>query len=46
LLGVKHLIAVAGPSYGGFQAFKWAVAYPDLTDAIVPVVIVETVETV
>ena len=37
-LGVKHLVAVAGPSYGGYQAFQWAVAYPDLMDAIVPVV--------
>jgi homoserine O-acetyltransferase/O-succinyltransferase len=37
-LGVKHLIAVAGPSYGGYQAFQWAVAYPDFMDAIVPVV--------
>src|SRR5271166_1769111 len=24
-LGVKHLLAVAGPSYGGYQAFQWAV---------------------
>ena len=29
-LGVKHLIAVAGPSYGGYQAFQWAVTYPRL----------------
>jgi homoserine O-acetyltransferase/O-succinyltransferase len=36
-LGVKHLAAVAGPSYGGYQAFQWAVAYPDFMDAIVPV---------
>jgi homoserine O-acetyltransferase/O-succinyltransferase len=36
-LGVRHLIAVAGPSYGGYQAFQWAVAYPDFMDAIVPV---------
>jgi len=35
-LGVKHLVAVAGPSYGGYQAFHWAVAYPDFMDAIVP----------
>ena len=27
-LGVAHLVAVAGPSYGGYQAFQWAVAYP------------------
>src|SRR5438067_12634076 len=31
-LGVKHLIAVAGPSYGGYQAYQWAVAYPDFMD--------------
>jgi len=36
-LGVKHLVAVAGPSYGGYQAFQWAVAYPRFMDAIVPV---------
>ncbi len=36
-LGVRHLVAVAGPSYGGYQAFQWAVAYPDFIDAIVPV---------
>ena len=32
------LVAVAGPSYVGYQAFQWAVAYPDFMDAIVPVV--------
>jgi homoserine O-acetyltransferase len=37
-LGVRHLVAVAGPSYGGYQAFEWAVAYPDWMDGIVPVV--------
>jgi homoserine O-acetyltransferase len=36
-LGVRHLVAVAGPSYGGYQAFQWAVAYPGFMDAIVPV---------
>src|SRR3954470_21054482 len=36
-LGIKHLVAVAGPSYGGYQAFQWAVAYPHFMDAIVPV---------
>ena len=36
-LGVRHLVAVAGPSYGGYQAFQWAVAYPEFMDAIVPV---------
>src|ERR1700751_2549623 len=38
MLGVKHLAAVAGPSYGGYQAFQWSVDYPDFMDGIVPVV--------
>ncbi len=37
-LGVKHLRAVVGPSYGGFQAFQWGVCFPDDMDGIVPVV--------
>ncbi len=37
-LGVKHLIAVVGASYGGYQAFQWSVSYPDFVDGIVPVV--------
>lgn len=37
-LGVKHLVAVAGSSYGGFQAFQWAVRHPGFMDGIVPVV--------
>jgi homoserine O-acetyltransferase len=37
-LGVKHLRAVVGPSYGGFQAFQWAVTFPDFMDGIVPAV--------
>jgi homoserine O-acetyltransferase len=37
-LGVRHLVAVAGPSYGGYQAFQWAVAYPDMMDAVAAVV--------
>jgi homoserine O-acetyltransferase len=37
-LGIRRLVAVAGPSYGGYQAFQWAVQYPDIMDAIVPVV--------
>lgn len=36
-LGVEHLVAVIGPSYGGFQAFQWAVTFPDFMDGIVPV---------
>ncbi|PYM26858.1 MAG: hypothetical protein DMD80_17230 [Candidatus Rokuibacteriota bacterium] len=37
-LGVNRLVAVAGPSYGGYQAFQWAVTYPDLMLGVVPVV--------
>ena len=37
-LGVRHLRAVVGPSYGGFQAFQWAVTFPDFMDGVVPVV--------
>src|SRR5919108_4048563 len=37
-LDVNHLVAVVGPSYGGFQAFQWAVTYPDFMHGIVPVV--------
>jgi homoserine O-acetyltransferase len=37
-LGVTHLRAVVGPSYGGFQAFQWGVSFPDFMDGVVPVV--------
>ena len=37
-LGVRHLVAVAGPSYGGYQAFQWGVTYPDFMDGVVAVV--------
>jgi homoserine O-acetyltransferase len=37
-LGVKHLVAVAGPSYGGYQAFQWAVTFPDFMHGIVAAV--------
>ncbi len=37
-LGVTHLRAVVGPSFGGFQAFQWGVSYPKFMDGIVPVV--------
>ena len=37
-LGVRHLVAVAGHSYGGFQAFQWGVSYPDFMHGLVPVI--------
>ncbi len=37
-LGVRHLVAVAGQSYGGFQGFQWAISYPDFMDGIVATV--------
>jgi homoserine O-acetyltransferase/O-succinyltransferase len=37
-LGVKHLVMVAGPSFGGYQAFQWAATYPDEMDVVVAVV--------
>ncbi len=37
-LGVTRLQAVIGPSFGGFQAFQWAVDFPDFVEAVVPVV--------
>jgi homoserine O-acetyltransferase len=37
-LGVRHLVAVAGPSFGGYQAFQWAVTYPDAMRGVVAVV--------
>ena len=33
-LGVKRLLAVAGSSLGGYQAFQWAVAFPDFMAGI------------
>ncbi len=33
-LGVTHLRAVVGPSYGGWQALQWALDHPDTVDAI------------
>ena len=37
-LGVKHLVAVAGPSFGGYQVFQWGVSHPDFMDGLVAVV--------
>jgi homoserine O-acetyltransferase/O-succinyltransferase len=35
-LGVKHLVAVTGPSFGGFETLQWAVSYPDFMSGIAP----------
>ena len=37
-LGIGRLVAIVGPSYGGFQAFQWAVDYPDMMKGIAPIV--------
>ena len=37
-LGVKHLVAVAGGSYGGFLTFQWGISHPDEMDGLVVVV--------
>jgi homoserine O-acetyltransferase len=36
-LGIAHLVAVAGQSYGGFQAFQWGIDHPGLMDGLVVV---------
>jgi len=37
-LGITHLVAVVGPSYGGFQAFAWGIAFPDFVSGLVAAV--------
>lgn len=37
-LGLPSLYAVVGVSLGGFQAFEWAVRYPEMVERIVPIV--------
>ncbi|HWD25632.1 MAG TPA: alpha/beta fold hydrolase [Rhizomicrobium sp.] len=37
-LGIDRLVAIVGPSYGGFQALQWAVNYPDAMRGIAAVV--------
>lgn len=34
-LGVQHLHAIVGASYGGLQAFQWAVDYPTMVGGVV-----------
>ncbi|MGH6764649.1 MAG: alpha/beta fold hydrolase [Bradyrhizobium sp.] len=41
--GIERLVAIVGPSYGGFQAFQWAVNYPAMTKGIAAVVTSPTV---
>jgi homoserine O-acetyltransferase len=37
-LGIERLVAIVGPSYGGFQALQWAVDYPGLMKGIAAIV--------
>ncbi|MDB5862018.1 MAG: metX, partial [Ramlibacter sp.] len=34
-LGIRQLVAVAGPSFGGYQAFEWGVSYPEAMRGLV-----------
>lgn len=34
-LGLSHLHAVVGGSFGGMQATQWAIAYPDFVDNVI-----------
>lgn len=34
-LGITHLHAVAGGSFGGMQATQWAISYPDFIDNVI-----------
>lgn len=36
--GIKHLHAVMGISMGGYQAFQWAVSYPEFVSHVIPIV--------
>lgn len=36
-LGVSHILCVAGGSMGGMQALQWAVSYPHMIDACIPI---------
>ncbi|PYM22878.1 MAG: homoserine acetyltransferase [Candidatus Rokuibacteriota bacterium] len=37
-LGIKHVLAVVGPSMGGMQALQWGVSHPDFMDSVVALV--------
>lgn len=41
-LGVKRLVAVVAPSYGGRHVFQWGVNYPDFVVGLVPIAIAPT----
>jgi homoserine O-acetyltransferase len=36
-LGIRHLLAVIGGSIGGMQVLQWALAYPQMLDAAIPI---------
>jgi homoserine O-acetyltransferase len=36
-LGIRHLLAVIGGSIGGMQVLQWAIAYPEMLDAAIPI---------
>jgi homoserine O-acetyltransferase len=36
-LGIRHLLAVIGGSIGGMQVLQWAIAYPQMIDAAIPI---------
>ena len=36
-LGINHLVAVTGYSFGGRQAWQWGIQYPDFITGIIPI---------
>ncbi len=36
-LGIRRLLAVIGGSIGGMQVLQWAIMYPDMMDAAIPI---------
>jgi homoserine O-acetyltransferase len=37
-LGIKHVVAVIGPSMGGMQTLQWGASHPDFMDSLVALV--------